>query len=300
MTFQQLNYLLEVNRVGSFSTAAKNLYVSQAAVSNAIIALEKEIGAPLFVRGKKTLVPTARGEEVIEHATKIFERFHMITKPIQPQRKAVRIGSVGFSPANDAFLKLLDENKDRQDIDFSFIDTRFGSFIDMLVNHEIDIAISFHINTFTTNRDEEYKKHGLIPHKLAIVPAAVCIGPGHRLFDEDKINMAEFAKERLLDTSKDGFAAIGVLPAYIPVNRNKVLVACGKEIRHDILMKGHAYSINYMPPSVRRKDSPLRYIPIDGLNYTVYAITNPNHPHCNEVDRYFELLKREIAISDYK
>lgn len=296
MTFQQLNYLLEVNRVGSFSIAAKNLYVSQAAVSNAIIALEKEIGAPLFVRGKKALVPTARGEEVIEHATKIFERFHMITTPIRPQKKAVRIGNVGFSPANDAFMKLLEENRDRNDIDFSFVDTRFGSFIDMLVNHEIDIAITFHINTLSANRDEEYKKHGLLPHKLAIVPAAVCIGPGHRLYNEEHIDMIAFAKERLLDTSKNGFAAIGVLPAYIPVNRNNILIACGKEIRHDILMRGHAYSINYMPSMKRRKESPFRYIPIEGLNYTVYAVTNPNHPHCKEVDRYLELLNKEINI----
>ena len=95
MTFQQLNYLLEVNRVGSFSVAAKNLYVSQAAVSNAIIALEKEIDAPLFVRGKRALTPTERGSEVIEHAKKIFEQYHMITAPIKPQRQTVRIGKRG-------------------------------------------------------------------------------------------------------------------------------------------------------------------------------------------------------------
>lgn len=298
MTFQQLNYLLEVNRVGSFSAAAKNLYVTQAAVSNAIIALEKEIGAPLFVRGKKTLVSTDRGAEVIEHSQKIFERFHMITAPIKPQRKAVRIGSVGYSPANTAFLRLLEENRDRQDIDFSFIDTRFGSFIDKLVNHEIDIAIAFHINTFSTNRLEEYKRHGLIPQKLAVVPASICIGPGHRLYNEEKIDMAEFAKDRLLDTSKDGFAAIGVLPAYLPVNRNKVLVACGKEIREDILLNGHAYSINYLPPKKVRSQTKLRYIPIAGLSYTVYAATNPSHPHCDEVDRYLDLLREEIAEAE--
>lgn len=297
MTFQQLNYLLEVNKVGSFSVAARNLFVSQSAVSNAIIALEKEIGAPLFVRGKKLLTPTARGEEVIEHANHIFERFHSITHPKRPHKKSVCIGSVGYSPANAAFIKLLEENRGRDDIDFSFIDTRFGSFIDKLIAHEIDIAISFHINSFTSYRFEEYQKHGLVLHKLAIVPAAICIGPGHRLYNAENIDVAEFAKERLLDTSKDGFAAIGVLPAYIPVNRNNILVACGKEVRQDILMRGHAYSINYMPSKKIRNESPLRYIPIEGLSYTVYAATNPNHPHCTEIDRYIELLKREIATA---
>jgi len=298
MTFQQLNYLLEVNKAGSFSVAARNLFVSQSAVSNAIIALEKEIGSPLFIRGKKLLTPTSRGEEVIEHATQIFERFHSITNPKKTNKKAVRIGSVGYSPANAAFIKLLEENRNNPDIDFSFVDTRFGSFIDMLITHEIDIAITFHINTFTANRFEEYKKHGLHLIKLAVVPAAVCIGPGHRLYNEETINMAEFENERLLDTSKDGFAAIGVLPAYMPVNRNKILIACGKDIRQDILMRGHAYSINYMPSKRDRDASKLRYIPIEGLSYTVYAATNLNHPHCAEVDRFLELLKREITNSE--
>lgn len=298
MTFQQLNYLLEVNRVGSFSIAARNLYVSQSAVSNAIIGLEKEIGVPLFVRGKKTLTPTARGEEVIEHATQIFERFHSITNPKKPQKTAVRIGSVGYEPANDAFLKLLEENRDRQDIEFSFVDARYGAFIDGLLNHELDLAISFHINTFSTNQLEMYKKHGLEPQKLGVVPAAICIGPGHRLYSETDIDMLEFGKERLLDTSKDGFAAIGVLPAFLPVSRNNILIACGKDIRHKILMSGHAYSIQYMPSKKHRSESPMRYIPIEGLSYTVYAATNPNHPHCAEVDRYLALLKEEIAATE--
>ena len=37
MTFQQLQYLLEVHKAGSFSQAAKNLYITQSAISNAII-----------------------------------------------------------------------------------------------------------------------------------------------------------------------------------------------------------------------------------------------------------------------
>ena len=298
MTFQQLNYLLEVNKAGSFSVAARNLFVSQSAVSNAIIALEKEVDAPLFIRGKKLLTPTPRGEEVIEHATQIFECFHSITNPKKPQKTAVRIGSVGYSPANAAFLKLLSEKKGNKDIDFSFVDTRFGSFIDMLITHELDIAITFHVNTFTTDRFEGYQKHGLHLIKLTTVPAAVCIGPGHRLYNEEHIDMAEFANERLLDTSKDGFAAIGILPAFLPIDRNKVLIACGKAVRNDILMQGHAYSINYMPSKKEREASELRYIPIDGLSYTVYAATNPNHPHCAEVDRFLELLKAEIHYNE--
>ena len=49
MTFQQLQHLLAVHRTGSFSLAAKEMFVSQSAVSNAISGLEQELGCRIFV-----------------------------------------------------------------------------------------------------------------------------------------------------------------------------------------------------------------------------------------------------------
>ena len=79
MTFQQLTYLLEVQKVGSFSQAAKNLFVTQSAVSNAILSLEKEVGEPIFIRSQYGLAPTPRGVEVIRHAERICDSMRQIT-----------------------------------------------------------------------------------------------------------------------------------------------------------------------------------------------------------------------------
>lgn len=295
MTFQQLHYLLEVHRVGSFSTAAKNLYVSQAAVSNAISALEKEVGEPLFVRGKRALTLTARGEDVVDHATHIFERFHAITSPKKSQKSVLRIGSVGYAPSNRAFLRLLNEVKDRNDIELSFVDSRHGAFFPRLLGKQLDIAVVFNLSTYSTHFEDKLDKAGLPYQLLTTVPVVVCIGPGHRLYHQDKIDMAAFRNERLMDTEKDGFASIGVMPAYLPVNRNNILVACGKDARQEILMQGHAYSIQYMPSKAYRENSPMRYSPVEGLHYAIYAVF-PQGKHSKEADRYLELLKEEIAI----
>ena len=55
MTFQQLSYLLEVERTRSFSLAAKNLFVAQSTVSNAISALEAELNCRIFIRSGQGL-----------------------------------------------------------------------------------------------------------------------------------------------------------------------------------------------------------------------------------------------------
>ena len=48
MTIQELQYILEVNRVGSASKAAKNLFVTHSTISKSVAALEEEL-APIRI-----------------------------------------------------------------------------------------------------------------------------------------------------------------------------------------------------------------------------------------------------------
>jgi len=56
---------------GSFSAAADEHYISQSSLSKKIIALEKELGFPLFDRSKRKVFLTVAGEVFLEHARKI-------------------------------------------------------------------------------------------------------------------------------------------------------------------------------------------------------------------------------------
>ena len=57
-----------VARHGSFSRAAEAMARSQPAVSHQVGALERELGAPLLVRGRAGAVLTAAGELPLVHA----------------------------------------------------------------------------------------------------------------------------------------------------------------------------------------------------------------------------------------
>lgn len=48
MKFQQIKYVMEVANTGSISKAAKNLFMSQPNISNAINDLEEELGITIF------------------------------------------------------------------------------------------------------------------------------------------------------------------------------------------------------------------------------------------------------------
>ena len=51
----------------SFSTASKELYISQSAVSQSIKALEKKLGQPLFIRSTKKVQLTPAGQLLFDH-----------------------------------------------------------------------------------------------------------------------------------------------------------------------------------------------------------------------------------------
>lgn len=295
MTFQQLTYLLEVHKAGSFSQAAKNLYITQSAISNAIIGLEKEIGSPIFIRSQYGLSLTPRGEEVITHATRICESMQFLTSPQAPKKKAVRIGCHRFQPALDAFVRLLKENQHRNDIDFSILDSSEGSFVKRVFSHEMDIAFYFKLNSYSQGLQDSLAEQGLYYEEVVQIPAVVAVGPGHPLYAQPEIRMQDLRNYRLVDSSKTGVSNARILSAYVPVNKSKVIFASGLALRQQLVKEGLAYSIHHMPPKTDRVDC-FRYIPIEGLSYTFYSITNPSFPRCPEVDRFVELLKEEIVL----
>jgi DNA-binding transcriptional LysR family regulator len=68
MELYQLEYFLEAAKQRNFTRAAAHLHLAQAALSEQIRKLEKELGTPLFSRGRRQTVLTAAGETLRPHA----------------------------------------------------------------------------------------------------------------------------------------------------------------------------------------------------------------------------------------
>src|SRR5919108_5303817 len=87
----------EVARQGSFSRAADVLALSQPAVSQQVGALERELGAPLLVRGRSGTVATPAGELLLAHADAVAERLDLADAQMDElaaaERTTLRVGS---------------------------------------------------------------------------------------------------------------------------------------------------------------------------------------------------------------
>jgi len=72
LNLDQLRALMEVIELGSFSAAARQLNLTQPAVSLQIRELEQRFGVPLVERTGKRVHATTPGRELVEHAHRIF------------------------------------------------------------------------------------------------------------------------------------------------------------------------------------------------------------------------------------
>ena len=68
MELLQLQYFVKVAKLGSITQAAKQLYVSQPALSATIVRLERDISVTLFHRSANKIVLTPAGEEFLKYA----------------------------------------------------------------------------------------------------------------------------------------------------------------------------------------------------------------------------------------
>jgi LysR family cys regulon transcriptional activator len=80
MELAQLSSFSQIAKTGSFSEAAKRVFLSQSAVSHQIINLEKELGVKLFGRLGKRIKVTPQGEILLEITNRVFKDLEDLKK----------------------------------------------------------------------------------------------------------------------------------------------------------------------------------------------------------------------------
>lgn len=90
---RMLRYLDEVARCGSIRKAAGRLNVASSAINRQILALEQEIGTPIFERTRKRLRLSAAGELLIGHIRQTLKEHERVRSRIE-DLKGLRRGEV--------------------------------------------------------------------------------------------------------------------------------------------------------------------------------------------------------------
>lgn len=91
INFESYKTFYAVAKSGSFSSAAKKLFVSQSAVSQSIKSLEKNVGSTLFIRGSKRVKLTSVGEMLYSHV----EQAYSLLKAAEAKMREMQLLDLG-------------------------------------------------------------------------------------------------------------------------------------------------------------------------------------------------------------
>lgn len=94
MDLRFLSYFIAVYEVGSVSGAAKQCFISQPSLSNAIKQIEGELGVKLFERFSRGVIPTSDGKKLYPLAKKLLDDANNLSKQFVdgPQSIPFRLG----------------------------------------------------------------------------------------------------------------------------------------------------------------------------------------------------------------
>ena len=132
----------------SFSTAAKNLYISQQAVTKQIAALEEELGMKLFYRTTRQVTLTPAGSMLRDDFTQINRQIESSIRRARELdasgKELLRVGFLSALSRRDIILPVTDyliQNYPHLELDIHLLD-----FVD-LRNHLLDRKLDFCITT---------------------------------------------------------------------------------------------------------------------------------------------------------
>lgn len=143
---RQLRAFAILADTGSFTQAAKKLFLSQSAVSHSMKALEEDVGCRLLDRMGKKVVLTQAGEQLLHHTEKILQEMATARAALQALGKwgkgRLRLGasSTACQYILPSVLREFKESFPECQITVEPGDAQ--ELLDLLHNHRVDLAVA--------------------------------------------------------------------------------------------------------------------------------------------------------------
>lgn len=242
MTISQVRYVIEIARHGSFSEAAKALFVSQPSLSNAVKELENELGIQIFLRTSRGIDLSAEGQEFMGYAMQLMDRASAISDRYSGAPETAKlefsVSSQHYFFVERAFLDLVRAGGARYDM-------RLRETSTLRIIEDVSTRVSEVGVLFFSDANRRFIKKRISDSKLRYervirVNACALIRAGHPLAERDSIAFEDLQPYPFVLYEQDGMAAQiygeEILPPFAPehvircFDRSTVIaVICGTD-----------------------------------------------------------------------
>ena len=200
MNLKQLEAFVQVSESGSFSKAAKELFLTQPTISAHISSLEKELNVRLFIRNTKEVTLSDDGKDLYRYAKQITdlekaieERFYMDSD----DGKHVITIAASTIPAQYLLPKVLMCYRERHPKEqIKIMETDSSEVVTQVVDHMVDVGF-----TGTVLEKKHCKYIPFYKDELAVITPDT---PEYRILKEQNRDDIDWIKRKPLILREEG------------------------------------------------------------------------------------------------
>lgn len=193
MTLQQLRYVVTVAEKGSFSEAAKALFLSQPSLTNAMKELENEMQITIFNRTNRGVVVTAEGDEFLGYARQVLDQTNLLEekyKSGKQYRQRFAVSTQHYSFAVNAFVDVI-RRLGADKYDFILRETQTNEIIEDVSRLKSEIGILYTSNRNETVLRKIIDRNGLRFEELFTARPHVFISARHPLAVRESLTLED-------------------------------------------------------------------------------------------------------------
>ncbi len=201
MKLEQFEQVLEIVRTGTFSQAARNLYLSQPNLSQSVKQLEDELGCRIFDRTSDGVVPTEKGRELIEYISAIQSQYDLLRRSSREpfeRKERLSVVTVNMHRCIPYFVETVKEYKDTP-ISFSLLNClTIDDAIQQVESCIADLAV-FGITEHRLKKVlAKLEQKDIEYHHISRNVIQAAVGPENEYYNRDSIHVEDLASQTLL------------------------------------------------------------------------------------------------------
>lgn len=195
MTLQQLKYIVTIAETGTFSDAAKQLFLSQPSLTKSVKELEKEMGITIFDRTNRGVSVSKEGEIFLGYARQVLEQAALLEEKYKHPsggKQEFRVSTQHYSFAVNAFVDLIKECGG-DEYDFSLRETQTYAIIDDVARMKSEIGILYYNGFNRMVIEKLLKVNDLRFTELFTAEPHIFVSSANPLADQPSVTMEDLA-----------------------------------------------------------------------------------------------------------
>lgn len=300
MRLQQLHYIIKIVECGSMNEAAKQLYITQPSLSNAVKDLEAEMGISIFIRNPKGITLTKDGVEFLSYARQIVEQASLLEDRYKNQnsnRDLFSVSSQHYAFVVNAFVSLLKET-DMSQYELFLRETRTWEIIDDVKNFRSEIGVLF-LNDY--NRDVLTKlldESHLISNLLFKTQPHIFVSEDHPLADKTSLTLEDLEPYPYLSYDQglhNSFYFSEEMMANMPHNRS--IIVSDRATLFNLMIGLHGYTVASGVLNSQLNGNHIVAIPLDVPDIIDVVYIKHEKANLSKMgEKFIDYLKEEVQF----